>query len=297
MPAHFDKNIKKLAPAKINLFLHVLGRRDDGYHDLQSLFSFADFGDEISIAPSDALRLHIDGEFAAALNAHESDVTRTSGNILIKALWVMADLVQKTPQFDITLTKNTPLGAGLGGGSADAAALIGLLCDLWQINTQTNQFKAALFKLGADVPACFFNAPCVVMGAGEKITKAPQLFDLHAVLIHPQKHCSTKDIFSHPIDYSEAINIPASFQTRDELIAFLKQTRNDLKRPAMALIPEINDVLNALHDEDGLLFSNMSGSGSACFGLFDTIESAKSASKAIKNLHPSWWVQAVTLQS
>lgn len=292
-----EKQTVMLAPAKVNLFLHVLGKRDDGFHDLQSLMAFADFGDEITIAPADTLRLTINGVYARALDTESHDTAKTSSNILIKALWTMAAIADQDPKFDITLTKNIPLGAGLGGGSADAAALIRMLCALWDIDTKSDQFKAALFQLGADVPACFYSAPCHIIGTGENIFKAPKLCDIPALLIHPNKHCSTKDVFAQKFDFSPEIAIPEKMNTLDELVSFLKMTRNDLLDPACALIPEIENIRTALKAQNNILFSNMSGSGSACFGIFETSKQAHDASHVIKNLHPEWWVQAVTLHS
>lgn len=289
--------ITMLAPAKVNLFLHVLGRRDNGYHNLQSLIMFADFGDHVTLKPSDTLGLTLHGDYAGALNTSEKDTSENSSNILIKALWAIAKRAGQTPAFDITLTKNIPLGAGLGGGSADAAALIRALCDLWNIDSQSDTFKQSLFALGADVPACFTNAPCHIKGTGEDVFKAPDLFDIPALLIHPNKKCSTKDVFNKPFKFSDAIDIPTKFESREALMAFLKTTRNDLYAPASTLIPDIQEVLNAIKAQDNILYASMSGSGSACFGLFDTVQSAQHAAQIIKNLHPEWWVQAVTLKS
>ena len=281
--------------AKINLYLHVLRKREDGYHDLDSLIAFADFGDEVVITSNQEPSLTIDGPFAGKLSEDEQDLSRSSKNILAKTLWALADLAHKEPDFSITLTKNIPLGAGLGGGSADAAALAKILCKLWNIDPNTSEFQNILFKLGADVLPCFHGKAHQIQNAGESISESITLPNLKGVLVHPDKHCSTVEIFKHNEVYSNAKSLPKNFQSTEELISFLKETTNDLTEAAQDITPEINDVLNALKKQNGIQLARMSGSGSACFGLFETSQEAEHAAQVIKNLHPSWWVQAVKI--
>lgn len=283
------------APAKVNLYLHVLSKRDDGYHDLDSLIAFTDFGDEVTITPDQNPALIINGPFAGELSDNEQDLSRASKNIIAKALWALADLVNKEPDFSITLTKNVPLGAGLGGGSADAAALAKLLCELWDIDPNTPEFQGILFRLGADVPPCFHGKACRIQNAGETVSETITLPTMHGVLVHPEEHCSTVEIFKENKAYSRAINLPSNFENNDALILHLKETTNDLTEAAKKSIPSITNILHTLSEQNGIQLTRMSGSGSACFGIFNSKSDAHNAAQAIKNLHPSWWVQAVTI--
>ncbi|MAZ76067.1 MAG: 4-(cytidine 5'-diphospho)-2-C-methyl-D-erythritol kinase [Micavibrio sp.] len=284
------------APAKINLYLHVTNKREDGYHNLDSLITFADFGDQITLNTSKTLSLSIDGLFAKDLSINEQSLEYSSDNILVKTLWKIADYAHQTPSFNITLTKNIPIGAGLGGGSADAAALARILCQLWDIDPSDKDFQEILFSIGADVPMCFASETCQIKNAGELIKKAPKLPSMNTVLVHPNSHCSTVKIFKINKSYSpNTVSIPDVISNQEELLSFLKTTRNDLTNAALKNTPAIKEILNALNKQDGIALSRMSGSGSACFGIFKTQNNATNAAEIIKNLHPEWWVQAVTI--
>lgn len=284
------------APAKVNLYLHVKRKRDDGYHDLDSLVAFCDFGDEISLSISDECRLKITGPFANTLSVDEKTLERTSHNIVAKTLWALADYAGKNPSFEITLTKNIPLGAGLGGGSADAAALARILCEMWAIDSNTHAFQKILFDLGADVPVCFYNKPCRIQNAGEIGFTAHGIPSLNAVLIHPNTHCSTANVFEiNAFHLEDNIIIPDTFESAETLIDFLKTKKNTLTKAAIKNTPTIETILETLNTQDVILLSRMTGSGSACFGVFGTKDAAQNAAKAIKNLHPEWWVQAVKI--
>lgn len=284
------------APAKINLYLHVKRKREDGYHDLDSLLAFTDFGDEISLIQSNRRCLKITGSFASGLSDNEQTLEKTSQNILAKTLWAIANYAHEEPLFDITLTKNIPLGAGLGGGSTDAAALAHILCNIWNIDSNASKFQNILFTLGADVPACFYAKPCRIQNAGEAGFTKHNLPPLDALLIHPNEHCSTASIFKSNNQYLDnEIKIPDTFETSDDLITFLKNKENTLTKAAIKNIPTIQSILNTLQEQNCAILSRMSGSGSACFAIFNTQDAAHNVAQTIKNLHPEWWVQVVQI--
>lgn len=288
----------EIANAKINLYLRVTNKRDDGYHELSSLMMFCDFGDEITISSSSENSLSITGEFSHDLHENEKSLDKNSSNILAKTLWALAEYTQETPSFYIDLDKKIPLGAGLGGGSANAAALARILCKYWYIDCEKPQFQKLLFNIGADVPACFYNKPCLIESAGENIEPAPRLFDLNALLIYPMAHSSTGNIFKNlNQNFNAPIKNPNQFENNDAFINFLKETDNDLKEPAIQSTPVIADALTALNKQANLDHANMSGSGSACFGIFKSNEDVLKAQEKIKSLHPTWWTQAVILNS
>lgn len=284
------------AYAKINLYLHVTKKRDDDYHDLDSLIAFTDFGDDVTVHVSDALTLALNGPFANALSQEEKTLERASKNILAQTLWALSDYAKKQPAFHITLTKNIPLGTGLGGGSADAAALARILCTLWDIDPDNKELQNILFKLGADVPLCFYAKPCRIINAGESILPAPSLPTLYAVLVHPNEHCSTASVFKSNQAYSSKdMTLPNEFPSITDIVTFLNMTQNDLTLAAQENIPAIKTILQTLKDQDSVRLARMSGSGSACFGVFETLALADNAAQAIKNLHPQWWIQAVQI--
>lgn len=290
-----NKIFTKTANAKINLYLHVLKKRDDGYHDLDSLIGFADFGDEISLKISDKLSFEITGTFSKNLSEQEITLERNSKNILAKTLWLIADFKNQKPLFNIKLTKNIPLGAGLGGGSADAAALAQILCSIWGINVNSKDFQDLLFSIGADVPVCFKNQSCRIIGTGKHVLPSPKLPRLSSILIHPNKHCSTEKVFKNNQKISsKEIATPHNFKSENEILSFLESTKNDLTISAQNLIPDIKDIINILK-ENGAHTPRMSGSGSACFGLFENEYTAQNASNIIQASHPEWWVQTTTI--
>jgi len=284
MPYSFDV----LAPAKINLFLHVSGRKDNGYHTLQSHIMFADVGDKITIQPSNEYRLNIKGTFSKGLEVEE--------NLVKKAVYGFCDLINHPPHFHITLNKNIPIGAGLGGGSSDAASVIRGLIHILDTDTGTINLSPLLKALGADVPACFYGQSCLVEGIGEHISPLPTQ-QLHALLVYPDTHCSTAQIFKNLNgEFSTTIKIDRNFSTAHDLISFIKDQRNDLASPAMAEFPEIIQCLTILEEQNNSLLTRMSGSGSTCFNLFENIEDAEKSAHIIQQKYPDWWVKPVTLK-
>jgi 4-diphosphocytidyl-2-C-methyl-D-erythritol kinase len=274
---------KILAPAKINLYLHVTGKRPDGYHLLDSLMIPTKLCDVVEVLPSAGLELEVMGDFAVA--AGDKD------NIVIKAAMALAADANIKPAAKIILQKNIPVGAGLGGGSADAAAILKMLNEFWGIGYSVDRLAEIGLLLGADVPFCVYNTAAVVAGIGEVI-KPAALPPLHILLVNPNKHLATKDVFTHKaIDFSKAAGeIP---QESKAFIEFLKGCKNDLEANAIELVPQLADVLSAIEKQRGCLLVRMSGSGATCFGLFDNAADLKAAADNIKG---DWWVFAFNLE-
>lgn len=284
--------IKVNAAAKINLYLHVTGKRDDGYHLLDTLVAFSDYGDVIDLDVSDSLHLDVTGPFAAAL----ADLP-PEDNLVIKAVRLLADTVGYDPDFRITLTKNLPPASGIGGGSADAAAALKACMQYWGISQDAAFMPDILTKLGADVPMCFDGRPARIRGIGEIISPLDTpLPPLHAVLVNPGVVLSTPLIFKNYSEpFHEAANELPNWDDYESVIAFLKKQDNTLTTYAMDEKPIIDRVLKSLDEQIGCRLARMSGSGATCFGLFDDKDYAEIAAANIIDLRPDWWVRTVKL--
>ncbi|MCV6823223.1 4-(cytidine 5'-diphospho)-2-C-methyl-D-erythritol kinase [Halocynthiibacter sp. SDUM655004] len=266
-----------LAPAKINLSLHVTGKRSDGYHLLDSLVVFADVGDQIDVQPADNISLRIAGPEAGGLEA-EAD------NLVLRAARLMQNKGQGAA---ITLTKNLPVSSGIGGGSSDAATTISALAGLWECSLPRPE---DVVGLGADVPVCLAQRPARMTGIGEGVEPVADLPDMAVVLVNPRVSVSTPAVFA-ALERREnsAMDYVPSGMGYSAFCEWLAAQRNDLEAPACSLVPEINDVLAALEGAD---FARMSGSGATCFGLFETLEQASAAAQSISAAKPDWWVKA-----
>lgn len=278
---------KILAPAKINLYLHVTGKRDDGYHLLDSLMVPTKLCDVIEVAAAENIALEVVGEFASVAGD-------SADNIVIKAARMLAQAAGRNPDVKIILHKNIPVGAGLGGGSADAAAVLKLLNEFWGIGYSADRLAEIGLSLGADVPFCLYGSPAVISGIGEAI-KPANVPPLYVVLVNPNKHLATKDVFTYrAFDFgAAAAQIP---QDAAGFLPFLRSCRNDLEANAIALVPEINDVLAVIGRQRGCLLARMSGSGATCFGLFDNHDNLAAAAQNIKGFEGGWWVFAFNLE-
>lgn len=290
-------SISVFAPAKINLHLHVTGRRDDGYHLIDSLVVFADIGDKILIEPSDQFSFQINGQFAPSFIAMDRDDSEQSTNLAVRAARLLAKAQDRDLNYRITLTKNLPLAAGIGGGSSDAAAVLWGLMRLWDIDHKKSPWLHDLtLKLGADVPSCLRCAPVRMQGIGDRLTYFPGLPEIFMILIHPGKNCPTAEIFkrfSGPIRGD--ISIPQTLQKAEDLISFIKDQHNDLTPAAIEIVPEIAEMISALEQQENCLISRMSGSGASVFGLFKTMEDAQNAAEHIALSRPGWWVRTGTI--
>lgn len=275
------------APAKINLYLHVTGKRPDGYHLLDSLFAFARDGDVITAKQADGLSLEIIG--APDLSAGED-------NIVIKAARKLAAALGIEPNAHLVLEKNLPIASGIGGGSTDAAAALKALQVLWKKTLPDEKLYALALELGADVPSCLAGKAVQVSGVGEVLTPAPEIPALPVVLVNPNKPVSTPAVFKtrKPV-FSEPMPLNRNCANIADFIAELKKRHNDLQDAACALEPAVAEVLHVLENQPLCLFSAMSGSGGTCFGLFRTPENAANAAEDIAATHPNWWVKQTAL--
>lgn len=277
------RDFTEFAPAKINLHLHVVGRRSDGYHLLDSLVVFAGAGDLLSVSPSDRLSLRLAGPFAAGLEA-EAD------NLVLRAARALADSAGIRPAGALVLEKNLPVASGIGGGSADAAAALRLLSRFWGIAPTPDAVARIAQRLGADVPVCIPSSPAIMSGIGEILHPAPRLPHAGIVLLNPGTAIFTPSVFQAR---SAAFSAPAAFpqdgwRSAEQMAASLRAARNDLEPPARALAPVIGDCLNILASAPGCLLSRMSGSGATCFGLFASAEQARTVAGTL--VRPGWWV-------
>ncbi len=288
--------IVETAPAKVNFYLHVGPVRRDGLHELASLFVFADFGDAVSAQPADDLSLDIVGPFAGALRAEKND-----DNLVMLAARALAEAAGAGPGAPhgarLTLTKRLPVAAGIGGGSADAAAALKALARLWRLNISRGALADIAFRLGADVPACLDAAPVYVTGAGEAISRGPTLPPLWLCLVNPRVPTPTGAVFrafdaAAPRPPAPALARPAAASVT-AFRAMMAASRNDLEPHAIARQAIVSDVVEFLRARPGALAARMSGSGATCFGAFASEEAAhRSARCARAN---GWWAAAAPL--
>ncbi|MES2725406.1 MAG: 4-(cytidine 5'-diphospho)-2-C-methyl-D-erythritol kinase [Pseudomonadota bacterium] len=283
-----------LAPAKINLFLHVGAPGADGYHPVCSLMVFADAGDRVTLHEGDALAMKVRGPFAGQL-AEEGDnlVLRAARALLAKARGPQA------PQAFI-LDKRLPVAAGLGGGSSDAGAALRLMREDMTPRLDDAELEAVAASLGADGAACLWGRPVVAQGRGERLSPAPGLPILEAVLVNPGVSVSTPAVYgafdaAGVFSGVELPALPEAFESVEEVAGWLATTRNDLEAPAVALAPEIGDVLATLSDEPEALIARMSGSGATCFALCQSEVEAETLAERIMAMKPDWWVQRCRL--
>ena len=279
--------------AKVNLWLHVLGRRADGCHLLDSLAVFPDIGDVVEAEPSPFLSLTVDGPFAAELGAGLDNLVLRAADGL-GAMLAQSPATPKRLGAALRLEKRLPVAGGIGGGSADAAATLKLLMRLWRRPIDAAALFELAISLGADVPACLLAPePVMIRGVGEQIAVAPVSPAFALLLVNPGAPLSTPQVFEAlakrdnppPPDFAPPRHI-------EGFISFLEHTRNDLEAPALTLAPSVGDALAALRAAPGCRFARMSGSGATCFGVFATLEAARAAEAQIRSAEPSWWLAA-----
>ncbi len=280
--------ITVMAPAKINLSLHVCGRRADGYHLLESLVVFAGVGDRITVSPADELRLTVEGPFAGALS-QEPD------NLVLRAARLLAGTLSPAPGAAIILEKNLPVASGIGGGSADAAATLVACARLWRTDARAFSDQEIAAKLGADVPVCLAGVPAFMSGVGEIVAPAPALPEAALLLVNPGQPLATKAVFAALNGRLSTAPSRALFTGLADPVALAKalaRADNDLAEPACDLMPEIIGVLAALAEIRGCLLARLSGSGPTCFGLFADLDQARRAGAILTAREPTWWVAA-----
>lgn len=287
------KTIRVSAPAKLNLYLHVTGKRDDGYHLLDSLVAFVHgVEDFITITPSTSgtYELKITGDGAQWLDGSQDNLVTRAANAYAKAAG------KDISSIKINLEKNIPTGAGLGGGSADAAATIRALEEYFGHALPVDTRDPLLVALGADVPVCYHSAESRFQGIGDIITPAPILPSLPIILVWPRQHNATPDVFrEYKGPFGADASLPNAFPTSAALIGFLKTTNNDLAAAAETLCPEIAIVREEIEDTNGCTLARMTGSGSCVFGIYKEESERDQAARELSALNPSWWVKTGAL--
>ena len=286
------------ARAKVNLTLRVVGRRVDGYHELESVVAFADCADRLSLTPSPELQLVTTGPLAQACGA-------AADNLVLKAALLLGERVPNLQQGGFTLDKVLPVAAGIGGGSADAAAALRLLARHNGLAVDDARLVEVARLTGADVPVCLPSRACVMTGVGESLSPL-DLPKLPCVMVNPRVAVATKDVFAAlglrhgellvgASDVLEAPGWPEAGASVEDWVEALAAASNDLEAPAMRVQPVISEVISALNATNGAWLARMSGSGATCFAIFENTAEAQRAAQKIQLDHPQWWVHAGVL--
>jgi 4-diphosphocytidyl-2-C-methyl-D-erythritol kinase len=283
----------RLAPAKVNLFLHVGAPGADGYHPVCSLMVFADIGDRVSMELGEG-RLTASGPFAGGLG-------RESDNLIIRAVRAfVADLGRPMAELSFELEKRLPVASGLGGGSSDAGAALRLVRDVFAPGFDDARLEQVAARLGADGAACLWGNPVLAEGKGDRLSPAPGLPVLHAVLVNSGVPVSTPEVYRR-LDASGAFGdvapppMPDAFESPQEVAGWLASLSNDLELPAVAVAPEVGAVLATLRDEPETLLARVSGSGGTCFALCADDIAAETLAERIEAISPDWWVERCRL--
>ena len=276
--------LQALSRVKVNLYLHIIGKRADGYHNLDSLVAFPEIGDEILVSPSNSINLKITGKSKKELNEKE--------NLILKAIKLLKN---RKMGADIHLIKDTPISAGLGGGSSNAAVTLKLLSKLWNVPLPPIN---ELVLLGADIPVCMDWRLQRMQGIGEKNSFVASPDSLWIVLLNNGDRVPTSTVFQGLAqnEFSGLVNVPR-LNEKNILIKFLKSTGNDLEKAAIKNFPIINDLINSLNLTSGCLVARMSGSGSTCFGLYEKKDEAEKAKKHLLNKFPNAWIKVAKIFS
>lgn len=283
----------RLAPAKVNLFLHVGAPSADGYHPLCSLMVFADLGDHLSMELGEG-RLTVSGPFAKGLG-------RETDNLIFQAVrGLVAELGRPMAELAFALDKQLPIASGLGGGSADAGAALRLMRDVFAPQIDDNTLERIAATLGADVPACLWSRPVIAEGRGERLTPAPDLPILNAVLVNSGSPVSTAEVYRTFDALGRFGDVapppePEAFESVQEVAAWLATQRNDLEAASIAVSSDVGVVLDTLRDEPETLLARVSGSGGTCFALCADDISAEGLAERLEAMAPSWWVRRCRL--
>jgi 4-diphosphocytidyl-2-C-methyl-D-erythritol kinase len=286
------------ARAKVNLTLRVVGRRFDGYHDLESVVAFADCADRLTLRPGPELKLATTGPLADACGDADD-------NLVLKAARLLGERVAGLRSGTFTLHKILPVAAGIGGGSADAAAALRLLARANGLAPDDARLIEVAKLTGADVPVCVSSQACVMTGIGESLAPL-QLPKLPCVLVNPRVAVATKDVFAALglrngellvgfADVLQAMVWPDTGASLEDWVEAFAASSNDLEAPAMRIQPVIGTAISALNVTDGAWLARMSGSGATCFAIYENTAEASRAAEKIRLAHPQWWVHAGTL--
>jgi 4-diphosphocytidyl-2-C-methyl-D-erythritol kinase len=293
MPALIEE-----ARAKVNLTLRVVGRRVDGYHDIESLVAFADCADRLSLTPGSSLGLETIGPLAGACGD-------TADNLVLKAARLLRERVPDLKVGNFTLDKVLPVAAGIGGGSADAAAALRLLAQLNGLAFDDERLLEVALLTGADVPVCLASQPCDMTGVGETLLPL-RLPKMPCVMVNPRLPVATKDVFSAlglrngellvgASDIIRAVAWPEDGASVEDWVEVLAASSNDLEAPATRIQPVIGEVISALNATNGAWLARMSGSGATCFAIYENTAEAQRAAQKVQLDHPQWWVHAGVL--
>ena len=284
---------RAFAPAKVNLYLHVGPPGADGMHPLSSLMLFADVGDTLTLEPAASLALSVTGPFAANAGAGDD-------NLVLRAARALAEETGLPAAFHLTLDKQLPVAAGLGGGSSDAGAALRLLGPALGLAEDDARLARIATRLGADGAACFHARPAIAEGYGERLMPAPGLPELWAVLVNPGVASSTPAVYREydrqgRVAQADRPSLPEAFESVEELAGALAAARNDLEAPAIALNPVIGAVVDLLRDQPETLLARVSGSGATCFCLCPGDIEAEGLAERLERLEPHWWVRRCRL--
>ncbi|MEM8744678.1 MAG: 4-(cytidine 5'-diphospho)-2-C-methyl-D-erythritol kinase [Pseudomonadota bacterium] len=284
--------LKETARAKVNLTLKVLGRRADGFHQIESLVAFASDGDRLEFAPGDKLELSIEGAFGDKLQGD---------NLVLQAARLLGQRTPGIPAGTFRLVKRLPVAAGVGGGSADAAAALRLMQRASQTVVSTTDMSAVAEALGSDVPVCLLSRAALMRGRGEDVSPVDAMPALPAVLANPGAELGAGEVYA-ALDVAPVANhsesspgTPPSFDTSEQLVELVRSVGNDLADAAIGLAPVIGEVRAELAATDGCLVAEMSGSGSTCFGIYGSVEEAQKAASNLTERHPDWWIISTEL--
>ena len=293
MPALTDEG-----RAKVNLTLRVVGRRTDGYHDLESVVAFADCADRLTLTPGSELTLQMSGPLGQACGA-------TSDNLVLKAARLLAEWVPDMKVGSFTLDKVLPVAAGIGGGSADAAAALRLLAQLNGLSLDDERLLEVALETGADVPVCLASRACDMTGVGDTLLPL-SLPIMPCVMVNPCVPVATKDVFAAlglrngellvgATDVFRGTDWPEAGASVEDWVEVLAASANDLEAPATRIQPVIGEVIAALSATNGAWLARMSGSGATCFAIYENTADAGRAAEKIRHDHSEWWVHAGTL--
>ncbi len=290
-PTAAEAPVRERAPAKVNLDLRVVGRRGDGYHELDSLVVFGPVADELAVLPDEDLRLEVEGPFAALVPAGEANLVLRAARTLVDACGVRAGA-------RLVLRKEIPPQSGLGGGASDAAAALRGLVRLWRLDVEQGLLWDLAREVGADVPVCLYGRPARIRGIGERIDPVRGLPELPLLVAWPGRGLSTAAVYARlrRKDHGTPRRPPLPARpTLPVFLAWLEASANDLEASARALLPAVGELLGRLALLPGCRLARMTGSGSACFALFSRPEEAEAARARLSAEHPDWWVVSGTV--
>lgn len=274
------------APAKINLYLHVTGKREDGYHLLDSLVAFTSIGDDLRLEPAPEFSFVLEGPMAAGLQGESAN-----DNLVVRAVQALGKELNRPLHFKLTLVKKVPVASGIGGGSSDAATALRLLAEHWGVPLTDPRLSQIANSLGQDVPCCLDRATCYFRDIGNVTDPGPELPHTDIVMVNPNKALPTPAVYKAR---EGAFASPACFdhtpRSNSELAGLLHERSNSLTDAASKLMPDIRTILSELAASSGCQLARMSGSGATCFGLYPNRSAARQAASKIFEKHPEWWV-------